>query len=346
MSLECPPARRAAMPPRSYARGKPVSTCVIATPDSLDLAILSAVVYASIFDYPLTTGELWRAVTHHVPSVDVLRRTIARSVFLRSRLTIAGDWILPAGRTDLIATRRQRERDSRAFVASHRGTLALLCTVPFTRLVAISGSLAHLNAGADADLDLFVVAAEGRVWTVTVLMLVVAKLLRRRESVCVNFVLGTDALRLEQTDFFTAHQVLSLRPVEGRETHRAFLAANTFVRDHFPNAAAVEAPFLSPGRSGSPGVKRLLEAALWLPGASVEWCCRTAYGWHLRRRVASWSSPDQVRMDRNVLKLHTRSHRHEVLARHAQLMDAAIRKGDDSRKRLRVSSTLASPLEA
>src|SRR6185436_14852816 len=124
-------------------------------------------------------------------------------------------FFFPAGRGDLVAERRRREARSRVFLQEHARVLRLVCALPFTRLVALSGSIAHLNLEAEGDLDLFIVTKGRRVWTVTIAVLVLAKLLRRRRSVCANFVLADSHLAIEDQDLFTANQILHLKPLIG-----------------------------------------------------------------------------------------------------------------------------------
>ena len=289
------------------------------------MAILRAVQYASVFDFPLSAEELWRSLPRRKTSLSALTRAIAERPFLRDRISFVDGWYLPAGREDLIERRRQRERSSRAFLARHRRTLDMVCTLPFTRLVAISGSLAHLNADDDADLDLFVVTRGPRVWTVALLLVVLAKLMGRRRVVCANFLLADSQLTLDQHDLYPASQVLHLRPVIGADTQARFLEANPFVHEWFPNAAdapAVEFP--TPGAIGFPSLKRVLEVLLWVPAGLIELACRHIYGWHLRRRISRWRSPEEVRLEPCCLKLHTHSHRKAVLGRYEALVAEAM----------------------
>ena len=49
----------------------------------------------------------------------------------------------------------------------------------------------------------------------------VAKLLRRRATLCANFVVAETALAFDQKDLFTASQVINLRPLTGDATTAA-----------------------------------------------------------------------------------------------------------------------------
>ncbi|HMF94882.1 MAG TPA: hypothetical protein VKE96_11330, partial [Vicinamibacterales bacterium] len=151
------------------------------------------------------------------------------------------------------------------------------------------------------------------------------KLLHRRRVVCANFVVADSHLALDQQDLFTANQVIHLRPLIGADLLESFAAANPFVKRIYPNATCASAP-PSPITVGGrlfTVLKSALELVLRVPSPLVETICRWLYASHLRRRAASWQSPDQVRLRSDYLKLHTQSHRDRVMQRFSAAVDLA-----------------------
>ena len=291
-----------------------------------ELAIARSVIYSSLFDYPLTLDELHRALIESDQTAPEILAVYDGSEALQNIVEYRDGFFFLIGRSHLVAERRRREARSREFLLRHRLALRLLCTLPFTRLVAVSGSVAHLNLEPSGDLDLFVVTRGPRVWTVTVAALVLAKLLRRRRIVCANFVVADSHLRLEQQDLFTANQVIHLRPLIGANMLAAFAAANPFLKRIYPNATEAVAPLtgLRVGGRVLAALKAALEVALRVPSPLVEAMCRRLYAAHLRRRAASWQSPEEVRLRTDYLKLHTQSHRERVMQRFDAALAAAI----------------------
>ena len=284
---------------------------------SRELAIVRSVIYASLFDYPLTLDQLHESLIESEQTPSEILAVYEGSEILQTIVDHRDGFFFPAGRADLIAERRCREARSRVFLDRHRRLLRLICAIPFTRMVALSGSIAHRNLEPDGDLDLFIVTRGRRVWTVTVAVLVLTRLLRQRRIVCANFVLADSHLAIEQQDLFTANQVLHLKPLIGDEVLAEFFAANPFVERLYPNALVCHPP-LAPAMARC-GPLTLLKAAaevlLLAPSPLLEAVCRRLYRWHLNRRSAAWQSPEQVRLQSDYLKLHTRSHRHSVLER-------------------------------
>jgi len=290
-----------------------------------ELAIARSVIYASLFDYPLTLDQLHQTLIESDQTPSEILAVYRGSERLQRIVEFWDGFFFPAGREDLVAERRHREARSRAFLQHYRPVLRLVAAVPFTRMVALSGSIAHLNLERGGDLDLFVVTRGRRVWLVTVAILLITKLLGRRRIVCANFVVADSHLELEQQDLFTANQVIHLKPLVGGDVLDEFVAANPFVRQFYPNGARrlAEPPVAWPRNRLVDTLKRISELVLSAPSPLMEAACRRMYSSYLKRRAASWQSPEQVTLRADYLKLHTRSHRQTVLTRFNDALDLA-----------------------
>jgi hypothetical protein len=297
--------------------------------DRNEVAIARSVIYASLFDYPLTLDQLHGSLIASSLAPKQVLATYEASLSLQRVVEYRDGFFFPAGRADLVAERRRREARSRAFLERHGRALRWICALPFTRMVALSGSIAHLNLEEGGDLDLFIVARGHRVWTVTVAMIVLTRLLGVRRVMCANFVMSDAHLGIEQQDLFTANQVLHLKPLIGPEVLEGFVAANPFVKRFYPNRP-VQAPadFLLPPSRLRSALKTTAERILGVVSPLIEGLCRRAYAWHLHRKSSSWQSPEQVRLQADYLKLHTRSHRHTVLERFDERVDEALGRRD------------------
>lgn len=288
-------------------------------------AIARSVLYAALFDYPLTLSQLRQTLIASRQTASEIAARLQDSPVLSRLVHHRDGYYFPAGRPDLIATRLQREARSRAFLAQHRPLLRLIAAMPFVRMVALSGSIAHLNLENGGDLDLFIVTRGRRVWSTAVAAILLAKVLGRRRTLCANFIVADTALVFDQQDLFTANQVINLKPLTGSHTYRQILAANAFVRECYPN---FHAPDCSDLRLRQPlwlrAARSVAERLLAAPSLLAERVCRAAYRTYLRRRATSWTSPDQVVLGDSVLKLHTRSHRRDILMRFDDALHEAL----------------------
>jgi hypothetical protein len=302
-----------------------VSGCGGAAVTPQEVAIARTVIYSSLFDYPITLDQLHESLLESRQTSDQVLETYRTSPLLQAMLEFREGLFFPRGRGALIGERRLREARSRAFLAVHRRLLSAICALPYVRMVALSGSIAHLNLERGADLDLFVVTRGRRVWSVTVAIVLLAKMMRRRRTVCANFVIADSELTLEQQDLFTANQVIHLKPICGADVIADLFAANPFVERFYPNLPRHVR--LKPDTTYAPvagedarvsersRLKAVVETVFARPSLVLERLCKWAYGTYLRARAGTWRSPEQVRLDAACLKLHTRSHRQATLER-------------------------------
>lgn len=294
-------------------------------------AFVQSVVYAALFDYPLTPEQLCEALIGEIADEPTLMCWYNSSPYLQALVEYADGFFFPRGRGELLRTRADREATSRTLLQELAGPLKLVTRMPFVRLVALSGSLAHLNADRDADLDLFVVTSPRRVWTVTVATLLIARVLGWRKRLCLNYVVSERTLWIAPADLFSANQIVHLQPILGTDAYRKFLEANRFVERFYPNF--VPRPVAEDRRPSI--VEGVINATI---GGVLEQACRVVYRAHLRRQAHRWKSRDQVRLDSECLKLHTSSHRHEVMERFEGALEAATAALDDATVRYGESS--------
>ena len=293
-----------------------------------ELAVLRSVTYAALFDYPLTLAQLHASLIGVRADATTVAAWWRTSDFLQATVDHRDGLYFPSGRCDLRHTRARREAVSRGLLDRDHRILSVVAGMPFVRMVALSGSLAHLNAEASADLDFFVVTAPHRVWSVTFILLVIARLFGWRRRLCLNYVISEDALRVEPADLFSANQIIHLRPILGDDVFARFVDANPFVREIYPNFEVRPSGHQAIKPSGQV-IKPLLERVLSIGLAQIaERRARAIYGWHLNRRAAGWQSRDQVRLEPECLKLHTSSHRAAALERYEADVADALRRAE------------------
>jgi len=274
---------------------------------ALRAAILRTLAYADLFDWPLTPGELQRYLP--IP---------ATPAEITARLSSAGaDWsivdglVTLRGRESLVAIRRRRAAASARIWPTAIRAARALGALPFVRLVAVTGSFAVDAADTDADVDLFVVTADGRLWLSRAATIGIGRVAAHAGiTLCPNYLLAESALELTERDRFTAHELGQMVPIVGDSTYRDLLARNDWYRTFLPNhrapAGAAQQPALA---------RRVTERVLG--AAPVDALER----WEMRRKTtrlsAGATSPEQ-RFDAVACKGHFDEHRRHVLDRYAE----------------------------
>lgn len=270
-------------------------------------AILRTVTYAALFQSPLTLDRLHRNLMDVPLSREALEDALT-DPWLRRRIEVVDGLVLPRGHRDWIVERRRRRAHSRRLLARHRRIVRLLGRLPFVRMVAISGACAHENA-TDDDVDVFLIAREGRAWGVCLALTVLSRLVGVRRTLCLNYIVDEAALRLPEQDVFTASELVGLRLVSGRETYRRLIEVNGWAAHLFPNfAAAHEAESDRAPAAGARGWERVLDLG---PAQALESIARRVLG---RRLARKGRGCEGVVLGPHRLKLHTHDHRPGLLA--------------------------------
>jgi len=286
-------------------------------------AILRTVIYADIFNFPLTRAELHHYLIAENPiSREQVEQALASSPFLQQELDIEPDYIICAGRQDLIDLRIQRDQASRKLWPLARDYGRALGRLPFVRMVAMTGALAMRNAAADDDdLDYVLVTAPGRVWLARAFAIVLVRLAKRRGVVvCPNYLLAESALAQDKHDLFVAHEVTQMVPIHGDAIYNLMRAQNDWVSSFLPNA---NNPYYSEGDS-SAQKSWLKQAGEFLLGGRIgdaleHW----EYRRKLRRFAGDMLTPHSAaKLDDQHVKGHFKDHGHPVMQRYDERLRA------------------------
>ncbi len=267
-------------------------------------AIVEAVAYADLFDWPLSPAEIHRFLPIPAP-IDDVEAALASPEPIGLRL-VNGLLVLP-GRESLGESRRRRAAASTRMWPGAVRFARAVASLPFVRLVAVTGSLAVGAAEPGADVDLFVVTEDRRLWltrAAAIGLVRAAGVLGVR--LCPNYFLAESALRMDQRDIFTAHELAQMVPVAGAAAYRDLLATNAWYLDFLPNHEPV--PVVPAGRRGR--TLRLAEAAL--RASPIDRLER----WEMRRKVArlsAGSTSTEQRFDATACKGHFEEHRRRTL---------------------------------
>ncbi len=263
-------------------------------------------------------------------------RALATGPALSPLVTLHRDgFLVLAGREALIDPMPEREALTRALLERHRRTLAMLAGLPFVRSLVISGGVAHKNAGARPDVDLFVVAAGGRAYTAYSMLVLATKLAGTRRAICPNYLVDERELAIAyHRDLFTAHQLVSALPLSGASTYQALCDANAaWVREFFPAFRAHQGPEVRAPGALRGATQAATEGALAPIAPAVESVLRSFWRFYLRRRAATAPHADVVLAD-GILKMHLSDYRRTVLTRFAtRLEDLRARLGSGARAR-------------
>lgn len=175
-----------------------------------------ALLYADIFDYPLTEEEIKK---YQVSSIKYQKKSNPN---YNLQITNYQNYYFLNKRHKLIILRQQREGYSQKKYLMAKKTVNLLKIIPTIKLIAVTGALAMDNAKKDDDIDLLVITSENSLWTTRFLATILLDLVgvRRKpgehnvkDKICLNMFLDEKHLRIPENerDIFSAHEAAQIK---------------------------------------------------------------------------------------------------------------------------------------
>lgn len=206
--------------------------------------IQATLLYAGVFDFPLTDTEIHRWLI--VPKGQTPPR-LTLPVLFRVPHTKDGFYSMEhvVKRTRL---RKQRKAISEKKRDIARAVIRRLCVIPTIDLIGISGGLSMNNVSEEDDIDLFFICQPNTIWSTRLYVIFLLSLLGRRrvfgntyerDLVCPNMFIVHTKLRLPvyERNLYAAHEVLQMEPVYARgDTYFRFIQENEWTAKVLPNA--------------------------------------------------------------------------------------------------------------
>jgi len=166
--------------------------------------------YFDLFDYPLTLEEAYKwyfNIGKNVLDIKILDIKTELERLIQDKIIEEKDgYYFLAGRQNIIEIRKKREIISLKKISKAQKIGKILGTVPGVKMIAIVSNLGYLNAEDEADIDLFMVTAKNRIWSVRFWCVILMKLLRQRPNkktaknkICLSYFVTENNLNLEQT---------------------------------------------------------------------------------------------------------------------------------------------------
>lgn len=200
----------------------------------ISLAILEALAYSDIFDHPLRFDELHRYLPIRAEA-DELKTALNES---NAQVNYRDGFYFLTGRDEIVDIRKEREARSKKLLPIALRYGRILDSLPFVRMVALTGSLAVLNISNNADFDYMLVAAKGRVWTARAFALLFNRMVRLfGHIICPNLIVSESALEWPLHDLYSARELIQMIPISGMDVYRDVMQANSWVAEFVPQSS-------------------------------------------------------------------------------------------------------------
>jgi hypothetical protein len=196
--------------------------------------VLKPILYADIFDYPLTFEEIYTFLEAKI-SPETLQELLDGAVARQEIILVNGFYSL-YGKNDLAARRQERQAVSHQLWPKALYFGRWIAGLPFVKMVSVTGSLAVENPrnGVD-DIDYLVITRPGRLWLCRALIILIVRYSRFQGiNLCPNYLLTEQELYFADNNLFTAREMLQMVPLYGTDVYLRMREMNGWVVDYLP----------------------------------------------------------------------------------------------------------------
>ncbi len=222
---------------------------------NIERAIIKTLIYADIFDYPLTNDEIYKYLIKikNQPFDFVQGRNEKVKITIKNlknkKIIYEKDgYYFLQRKKYIVKERKERKVYSERKIEIVCKVASFLKFIPSVKLIGITGALAVNNSKKDDDLDLMIITSSKLLWTTRFLVTLLVELLGVRrhpggfvtsDKICLNMFLDEEHLSLpiKERDLFSAHEVIQVKPIYDRDqTYQRFLQENLWVKKYLPNS--------------------------------------------------------------------------------------------------------------
>jgi hypothetical protein len=210
---------------------------------SLSKSIIATITYYDVFDYPMTSFEIWKYLLNEGSlenSLEDIVMTLETESVRRYVGHVQGLYFLQ-GRRLLVRKRLMRGKLSIAKMKGVKRLVFWLRFVPFVRMIALTGSLAMKNSEASGDWDLLIVLRSGHIWMGRTLLTGFLQLFGMRrhgedvaDRACLNYWITTQSLEIITKDLFSSNEYFFITPLFGFKEFQRFQESNQWIRRFRP----------------------------------------------------------------------------------------------------------------
>ena len=264
----------------------------------LERSILATIVYYDILDYPLTNFEVFLYLTNGdygentmgtgqrlVSTVDdkndvqndienaadggvgksryslsAVAELLSGSEYLKEYIDQKLGFYFLHGREEIVDQRLDKKKIADQKWKKTRKIFRLMQVVPFLEGIFISGSLALGNSRKDSDIDLIVIAKNGRIWTTRTFVTILTFLVGARrhgavtkDMICLNHYITDKSLKIPFESLYNAQSYIHLINLydsgEDRKLFSKFQIENKWMGKYIKNYSLSEPGFRSVKRS-------------------------------------------------------------------------------------------------
>jgi len=211
---------------------------------NIEKSILETIVFFDIFNYPLTSFEIWKYLFGVRVDLGDLIEILESSSFLKKKLDRQDAYFFLKGRSNIV------EEKTRHYLAQYQKIKILqkvirkIYFLPGIQMVALCNNFFYQSK---SDIDILIITKTKNIWMTRFFVVLILHLFNLRiqendteNKICPSFFLSEDALDLENItladDYYFYFWLVYLIPVyDPRNYYHKFLDANLFIKKKILN---------------------------------------------------------------------------------------------------------------
>ena len=226
----------------------------------MEKAVLSTIAYYDIFDYPLTSWEIWKFLYcreyARMSSVTNIReydfvnaqKILNKSKKLKDVLDFSNGFYFLKGRERIVEERRKKYLLAQKRWKKLQKIVSVLQVAPFVKMIAGCNNLLINNLKPDSDIDVFIIVKSGRMWMARFFITFLVSLMRQWRHkgniagrICLSFFVTDDNLNLEYVakkpyDIYLNNWIFLVAPLLDQGVYKRFIKENLWARKSLNNA--------------------------------------------------------------------------------------------------------------
>ncbi len=202
--------------------------------------VIKPILYGDIFEYPLKFDEIHRFLEITMTS-EQLQMLLDRA--LEEKIIREQDGFYSLfNRYALVDKRRERWLAAQTLWPKARYFGQWIASLPFVRMVAVTGALAVENPRDKIDdIDYFIVTQPGRLWLCRALVIFLVRYGHLRGvHLCPNYLLTENVLNFKERNLFIAREMTQMVPLFGEDIYVQMRESNGWVKEFLPQSIGLK----------------------------------------------------------------------------------------------------------
>ena len=125
---------------------------------------------------------------------------------------------------------------SQSIFQKNKKYISLFSYIPWIKFIGLTGANAFESCKKSDDVDMFIVTQKNRLWLTYLLIVILSKLMGKRNVLCVNYLVDTENLEIKHKSYYNAVQLLQMKSIFNPDFQDQLIHANKWIFDFIPNA--------------------------------------------------------------------------------------------------------------